>query len=81
MSSDDLTLNMGKADQRNTMIYGLWPYKIYNPGNATNGKWIFKIVKPGNVTNPHRFRLGNYYSQIGADILSNNPKIVKNPNQ
>lgn len=81
MSAGDVTNNIGRADQRNTMIFGMWPYKIFNPGNPANGKWIYRIMKPANVTNPHRFRLGNYYSQIGADILSNNPKIVKNPNQ
>lgn len=77
----DVLSNIGKADRVNTMVYGMWPYKIYNPGNPNNGKWVFKVVKPVNVTTPHRFRLGNYYSQISSDILSNNPKLVKNPNQ
>jgi hypothetical protein len=81
MSADDLITNIGKADKVNTMIYALWPYQIYNPGNANDGKWVYKIVKPSNVTAAHRFKLGNYYSQIGSDILSNNPKLVKNPNQ
>lgn len=81
ISAADLVANIGKADKVNTMIYGLWPYKIYNPGNANDGKWVYKIVKPSNVTAAHRFKLGNYYSQIGSDILSNNPKLIKNPNQ
>jgi len=38
-------------------------------------------VKPNLVTGANRFQFGNYYSQIGNDILSNNPKIVKQPNQ
>ena len=63
------------------MIYGLWGYKIFNPGNVNDGKWVYRIVKPSNVTAAHRFNLGNYYSLIGSDILSNNPKLVKNPNQ
>jgi hypothetical protein len=81
MNIPDVLANMGKADRVNTMIFGMWPYKIYNPGNANNGKWVYKLVKPVNVTTPHRFRLGNYYSQISSDILSNNPRLVKNPNQ
>lgn len=76
-----LTTNPGKADEPSTMVYGLWPYKVYDPGNPNNGKWVFKVVKPSVVTNPHRFRLGNYYSFISDDIRNNNPKIVKNPNQ
>jgi hypothetical protein len=81
ISAAEVTSNIGKADKVNTQIYGLWPYKIYYPGNANNGKYVFKVVKSANVTAAHRFNLGNYYSSINADILSNNPKLVKNPNQ
>ena len=81
MSVADLITGIGKADKVNTMIYSLWPYKVYNPGDANDGKWIYKTIKLSNVTAAHRFKLGNYYSQIGSDILSNNPKLVKNPNQ
>jgi hypothetical protein len=81
MNVADLITGIGKADKVNTMIYSLWPYKVYNPGDANDGKWIYKTIKLSNVTAAHRFKLGNYYSQIGSDILSNNPKLVKNPNQ
>lgn len=81
ISAADVISNIGKADKVNTQIYGLWPYKIYNPGSANDGKYVFKVVKSANVTAAHRFNLGNYYSSISADILSNNPKLVKNPNQ
>mgnify|MGYP002776870028 FL=1 len=81
LSAADVISNIGKADKVNTQIYGLWPYKIYNPGSANNGKYVYKVVKSANVTAAHRFNLGNYYSSISADILSNNPKLVKNPNQ
>lgn len=80
-SASDVISNIGKADKVNTQIYGLWAYKIYNPGSANNGKYVYKVVKSANVTAAHRFNLGNYYSSINADILSNNPKLVKNPNQ
>lgn len=81
MSVNDLVTNIGKANKRNTQPYGLWPYKYYNPGSPNDGKWLFKEVLPAPVTGANRFQLGNYYSQIGNDILSANPKIVKQPNQ
>ncbi|MGM0376634.1 MAG: RagB/SusD family nutrient uptake outer membrane protein [Bacteroidota bacterium] len=64
-------------------VFGLWPYKYHDsddPNNPNNGKWVFKEIKPSEVTGAYRFRMGNYYSRIGDDILNNNPKIVKNPN-
>ncbi len=80
-NATDLTTQPGVATETSTRIFGLWPYKVYAPGTDQNGKWIFKKIIPSNVTNPHRFRLGNYYSLINEEIRSNNPKIVKNPNQ
>lgn len=81
ISPSELTKNIGKDTKNKSMIYGLWPYKIYDPGKPDNGKWIFKIVKPSEVTNAHQFRLGNYYSHIADNIMANNPKLVQNPNQ
>lgn len=82
MSLTDLKSNIGSATKRNTQPWGLWPYRIYNPANAaTNGKWIFKEVKPARVEGSNLFRLGNYYSAIGDNIRSANPKIVRQPNQ
>ena len=77
----DLTNKPWKADEVSTRVFGLWPYKYYEPGNPNDGKWIFKQVLPGQVTGADRFRLGNYYSFINDDIRNNNPQIVKNPNQ
>ncbi len=81
MTVDQLVSDIGSARKRNTQPFGLWPYKYYNPGNPNNGKWLFKEVKPSPVTGASRFQLGNYYSNIGNDIVSANPKIVKQPNQ
>lgn len=64
-----------------TKTWGLWPYKIHNPGSPDHGKWVFVRKLPSVVTNAHEFRLGNYYSRIGDDILANNPKLIQNPNQ
>ncbi|QKZ13620.1 RagB/SusD family nutrient uptake outer membrane protein [Spirosoma sp. KUDC1026] len=79
--SADLTKNPGKADEPSTRVFGLWPYKVYNPGQPNDGKWVFQQVLPSRVTNAHRFRLGNYYSFISDEIRTNNPQIVRNPNQ
>lgn len=79
--STELTTKPGKADEVSTRVFGMWPYRYYNPGGANDGKYVFKKVIPAQVTNAHRFRLGNYYSNINNTILSNNPLIVRNPNQ
>ena len=77
----DLKSNIGVATKHSTQPWGLWPYKVYNPGNATNGKWVFKETLPALVTGTNRFLFGNYYSQIGNDVIAANPKIIKQPNQ
>lgn len=79
--STDLTTNPGKSDQVSTRVFGMWPYKFYNPGGANDGKYVFQKIIPAQVTNAHRFRLGNYYSDINSTIRNNNPLITRNPNQ
>ncbi|TDQ11584.1 RagB/SusD family nutrient uptake outer membrane protein [Pedobacter metabolipauper] len=73
--------NIGSSEKVNTMVFGLWPYKYYAPGDPNDGKYLFKVVKPSRVTAAHRFRMGNYYSQFNQDILNGNPLIIRNPNQ
>ncbi len=80
ITESGITQNIGSATKRQTQPYGIWPYKVYNPGNADHEKYIYKIVRPSRVTASDRFRFGNYYSEIAQDVLNNNPKIVKNPN-
>ncbi|MBE7172278.1 MAG: RagB/SusD family nutrient uptake outer membrane protein [Williamsia sp.] len=77
----DLGTNIGKATQRSTQPWGLWPYKYYNPASPNNGKWLYKEVKPPVVTGFDFFRFGNYYSQINDAIIAANPKLVRQPNQ
>ena len=77
----DLKTNIGKATQHSTQPWGLWPYKEYAPGTPENGTWVFKETLPALVTGANRFLLGNYYTQIGDDVIAANPKIVKQPNQ
>ena len=81
MTETELVSNIGAAQKRSTQPFGLWPYKIYNPGGPNHNKWIFKIIKNSIVTGASRFQLGNYYSEINTTILANNPKIVRQPNQ
>ena len=81
ISSSEITQNIGIATKRQTQPYGIWPYKIHNPGSPTDGKYVYKVIRPIRVTGADRFAYGNYYSQIGQDVLNNNPLIVKNPNQ
>lgn len=76
-----LESNIGVAAAPNTQIYGIYPYKIYDPGGAHDGQWVYKIVKPALVTGTYNFALGNYYSQFSSASLSQNPKLVPNPNQ
>ncbi|MBC7569648.1 MAG: RagB/SusD family nutrient uptake outer membrane protein [Spirosoma sp.] len=80
-SNSDLTTKPGSATEPSTRVYSLWPYKVYNPGGANDGKWAFRKILSGRVTQSHVFRLGNYYSRIGDVIINNNPLIVRNPNQ
>ncbi len=77
----DLLTNIGKATDRSTQPWGLWPFKYYNPGNPNNGKWLFREILPARVTGVNNFRLGNYYSFIDDGVRASNPKIVKQPNQ
>ena len=77
----DLTNNPGNAQAVSTRVFGLKPFKYYEPGSPNNGKWIFEEFLPAPVFNAHRFRLGNYYSLIGDNVRNNNPKIIRNPNQ
>ncbi len=77
----DLKSNIGNAKNHSTQPWGLWPYRQYNPAQPDNYKWVFKETLPALVTGTNRFLLGNYYTQIGDDILAANPKIVKQPNQ
>lgn len=81
MSLNDLRSNIGQATKHSTQPWGLWPYKVYNPGSPNNGKWVYREVLPSVATGTNLFRLGNYYSFINENIVASNPKIVRQPNQ
>lgn len=69
----------GQDSDKNAVIHGLYPYRIYRPGHADDGKYIFVRVRPTRFKKPRYFRMANYYSSIDQAVLDNNPKIIKNP--
>jgi hypothetical protein len=76
-----LTANIGDVTKRRTQPWALWPYKVYAPGTPNDDKWIYKEKQLSRVTGADRWQLGNYYAQIPDEIIGNNPKLVRNPNQ
>lgn len=69
----------GVNDSETAVVYGLYPYRIYRPGHADDGKYIYDKMRPSRFKRARSFRMANYYSSIASDVLANNPKIVKNP--
>jgi len=70
----------GNANDEETMIHALFPYRVVRPGDAArDGKYVFvKMVAP-RFRAPRFFRVENYYSSIASDVINNNPKIIRNP--
>ena len=81
ISEAEVTQNIGEATKRETQPYSIWPYKYHNPGDPNDGKYLYKILRLSRITGADRFQFGNYYSEIGQDLINNNPKLVRNPNQ
>jgi len=73
------------VNNENAVMYGLWPYKIYAPGDVSDGKWIYRKVKlehRGSESNkgmPINFDLKMYYATYPMN--QGNPYVEKNPNQ
>ena len=74
-------LKPAQYDATDDKAYSLWPYKVFNPGGPENGKYFYVEHASPNLGSGHNFQLGNYYCKIGDDIISQNPKLTKNPNQ
>jgi len=64
-----------------SVMYALWPYKIYRPGHSDHGKYIFRRMVAPKKTYPVKFLLQNYYGGIPSDALNNNKLLIKNPYQ
>lgn len=67
-------------DSPTATLYALWPYKIYAPGQESDGKWIFRKVRVGHRVNTATisFTRDMYYSAYPQN--EGNPLIEKNPN-
>lgn len=73
-------------DQLNetSIMKGLWPYKIYAPGDADNGKWVYRKVKlehrgvVSRLGDPLNFDNTMYYATY--PMTAGNPYVEKNPN-
>ena len=81
MDVEGLRSDIGEATKRSTQPWALWPYKVYDPGSEDDGKWFYTEVLPGRVTAADTWQLGNYYSNINNDILTNNPQLARQPLQ
>jgi hypothetical protein len=71
------------TDNETSVMQGLWPYKIYAPGESIDGKWLYRRVKidhrgGGLHGEPFNFNLKMYYSSY--PVTEGNPYIEKNPN-
>lgn len=71
----------GNNNNPTAVMYGLWPYKIYAPGDPDDNKWIFRRVKAVRREYPLFFQPHNYYAGIDQEVLNANPLLVKNPHQ
>lgn len=69
----------GQDSDPNAVVRGLYPYRIYRPGHADDGKYIFDRMRPTRFKRARFFRPANYYSSIEQKVLDNNPKLIKNP--
>ena len=69
----------GNANNPESMIYSLYPYRVVRPGDPRDGKFVFVRSVAPRFRAPRFFQLGNYYSLIGQNIIDANPKIVRNP--
>ncbi|MGQ8334947.1 RagB/SusD family nutrient uptake outer membrane protein [Sunxiuqinia sp. A32] len=67
-----------------SIMTGLWPYKIYAPGDPDDGKWIYRKVRlehrgsTEKLGDPLNFDRTMFYATY--PINEGNPKIEKNPN-
>lgn len=73
----------GDWNTASARMTGLWPYKVYAPGQPEDGKWLYRrvyIEHRGNDNEkglPIRFGQDMYYA--GYPMTEGNPHIEKNP--
>lgn len=69
----------GLEDGENSVVYGLYSYRISRPGHADHNKYIFEKIRPTRFRRARLFRMANYYAAINTSWINNNPKLVRNP--
>lgn len=69
----------GLEDGENSVVYGLYAYRIVRPGHADHNKYLFERLRPTRFRRARLFRMANYYASIDQAWINNNPKIVRNP--
>ncbi len=69
----------GLEDGENSVVYGLYSYRIVRPGHADNNKFIYEKIRPTRFRRARLFRMANYYSSLDLGWINNNPKLVRNP--
>lgn len=69
----------GLEDGENTVVYGLYAYRIVRPGHADNNKFIYEKIRPTRFRRARLFRMANYYASLDLGWINNNPKLVRNP--
>lgn len=69
----------GAENGANSVVYGLYPFRVIRPGHADDGQYIYERVRPARFRRARLFRMANYYSSIEQVVINNNPKIVRNP--
>ncbi len=73
----------GDWNTASACMTGLWPYKVYAPGQPEDGKWLYRRVSIEHRGNdnqkglPIRFGQDMYYA--GYPMTEGNPYIEKNP--
>ncbi len=76
------TLWNGVPSGATAQMFSLFPYKVVSQGDPNNGKWVFtKQVSYKRATTPLYFPITNYYGTIESSWITNNPRLVINPNQ
>jgi starch-binding outer membrane protein, SusD/RagB family len=71
----------GNANTPTAVPFALYPYRVVRPGHPTHNKYVFDKLRAPRYRAPRNFQLNNYYSNIPGNVLTSNPKIVRNPFQ
>ncbi|MCH7408274.1 RagB/SusD family nutrient uptake outer membrane protein [Belliella sp. DSM 111904] len=70
----------GNNNNPDAVMYALYPYRVIHPNDPSkDGKYVFERIRAPRFIAPRFFRMGNYYSLIGNNLVDANPRLVRNP--